>query len=481
MNHYIKLIIAVFLLIILQGCKVSKNTKSTFKNYPKSPASFTSKIDSLAAELPHIAEIYSDPLLRALIDSAMANNFELQKFREKINILGAGLKAVKGNNLPDLNAFLGVSGRRFGKYTIDGVGNFDTNFSPNISDKQKIPKAIIPDFNGGLISNWEIDMWKKLENQRKAAFLRFGQGEHGQNFLKTLVVAEIASAYFDLLIFDKELEAIEESIILQQRALDIISAMKDAGESSSLAVELSSAQVLAAKALKIEIEQGIIDIENNLNFLIGRYPQTIARRDINTDNMSIPNLTSGSPVQLLNNRPDIKEAELALLASNADVHVARVAFYPSINIGASVGLQSFRLLNFLSPTSFALNTLGMGLMPLINQRQLQANLLASGAEQQIAYLNYQEKVMSAFNDVNKYIRKLQNTEQIIEIKTEEVELLARSINTSSELFKYGKATYLEVITAQRIALSAQIELLNIKRNQYDYNIALYRALGGGWK
>lgn len=467
--------------IFLGGCATQKPITQTFKQYPEQPQTFTITADPTVAEMPLLATVYTDPLLRELIDSAIANNIDLQKFKYKIEALNAGIRAVQGNNLPDLSAFFGVSGRRFGRYTIDGVGNFDTNFSPNLTEKQRIPTGILPDVNGGVLSNWEIDIWKKLENQRKAAMLRFGQGEQGQNLLKTAIVSEIANAYYDLVVFDNELAIIDESVQLQQRAVEIINSMKDVGESNSLAIELSSAQVLDAQALRIEIEQNIIEIENKINFLLGRYPQPIPRQKLSDMPKVLSGLLAGSPIQLLANRPDIKAAELGLLAADADLHVARVAFYPSVNLGISVGLQSFRVLQFLSPTAFALNAIGMGVMPLLNQRQLQANLLATKADQQAAYLEYQEKVLLAFNEVNMYMRKLENINKILDIKTEEVELLRRSVNTSSELFKYGQATYLEVITAQRTALAAQIDFLNVRRNQYRNTILLYRSLGGGWK
>ncbi|MDP5122222.1 MAG: TolC family protein [Spirosomaceae bacterium] len=467
--------------ILLSGCKIAKKPiVQDFKKYPEQPETFTQTADPTAAEIPLIATMYADPLLKELVDSAIANNIELQKFRYKIDVLSAGMRAVQGNNLPDLSAFLGAGVKRFGRYTVDGVGNFDTNFSPNLTDKQRIP-TVLPDVHGGVLSNWEIDVWKKLENQRKAALLRFGQGEQGQNLLKTAIVAEIANAYYDLVVLDNELAIVDESIKLQQQAVEIISSMKDVGESNSLAVELSSAQVLDAKALRIEIEQEIIEIENNIKFLVGRYPQPIPRQKLNDFADDLPSLLTGSPAQLLANRPDIKVAELGLLATNADLHVARVVFYPSLNLGASVGLQSFRVLRFINPTAFALNVVGMGVMPLLNQRQLQANLLATKADQQAAYLNYQEKVLLAFNEVNMYVRKLENNDRILDIKTEEVELLRRSISTSTELFKFGQATYLEIITAQRTALAAQIDFLNVRRSQYRNTILLYRSLGGGWK
>ncbi|MCU0324360.1 MAG: TolC family protein [Spirosomaceae bacterium] len=470
----------IFIIFCLGGCKIKQEIPQN-KPLLVAPSKFMAKADSAASTLPLIKEIFADAELVSLIDSALKNNFDLQMTLQKIEMARAGVRFVTGNDKPTLAAGTSLGLRKFGKYTIDGVGNFDTNFSPDISDKQRIPDPFIPDYFVGVQSSWEIDIWGKLKSQRQAAMARLLASETGRNLLVTSLVSEISSAYFELLILDNELNFLEENIALQERAVEIIQTMKQAGQSNQLAVELSSAQLLASRAIKIEVTQEIIELENKINFLVGRYPQRVERPVKAWSDVQPPRLTMGIPSQLLENRPDIKQAEYELLATKADLFAAKAAFYPSLNLTGSLGFQSFRALSFLSPQSLALNTLGGLVAPLANRRELIANLMASKAEQQTAYINYQKTIVGSFTEVYNFLKLIENTNDIYQLKSQEVNVLRTSIGTSTELFRYGRATYLEVITAQRNALQSQIELINLRKNQYRAVIGLYKSLGGGWR
>ncbi|MFN3848562.1 MAG: TolC family protein [Spirosomataceae bacterium] len=470
----------VGLVFCLGGCKIKQEIPQN-KPLLVAPSKFTAKADSVASTLPLIKEVFADAELVSLIDSALKNNFDLQMTMQKIEMARAGVRFVTGNDKPTLAAGTSLGLRRFGKYTMDGVGNFDTNFSDNITEKQKVPYPMLPDYYFGVQSSWEIDLWGKLKSQRQAAMARLLASETGRNLLVTSLVAEISSAYYELLILDNELNFLEENIDLQERAVEIIQTMKQAGQSNQLAVELSSAQLLASKALKIEVNQEIIEIENKINFLVGRYPQRVQRPVRAWSDVRPPRVAAGIPSQLLENRPDIKQAEYELLATKADLFTAKAAFYPSLNITGSLGMQSFRALSILSPQSLALNTLGGLVAPLANRRELIANLMASKAEQQTAYINYQKTIVNSFTEVYNFLKLIENTNEIYQLKSQEVNVLRTSISTSTELFRYGRATYLEVITAQRNALQSQIELINLRKNQYRAVIGLYKSLGGGWK
>jgi outer membrane protein, multidrug efflux system len=184
---------------------------------------------------------------------------------QKIELARAGVRFQNGNNRPDLVAGAGMGARRFGRYTTDGVGNYDTNLSPDINSRQRIPDPFVPDFLMGVSSSWEIDLWGKLRSQRESAMARLLASEQSKNLLITSLVSEISSAYFEILILDNELRFVEENIDLQQKALEVIQIMKQSGQSNELAVELSSAQLLASKALKIEVQQLIIELGRALS------------------------------------------------------------------------------------------------------------------------------------------------------------------------------------------------------------------------
>lgn len=475
-HKYIYLVVCI---IFLGGCKLKENLP---QNKPVAiPQKYNTKTDSTTAKLASMQDFFADPALMALIDTALKNNFDLQVALQNIELARAGVRFTQGIDMPDLSAAASMGARKFGNYTIDGVGNYDTKFSTNLDNRQKLPSPVIPDFFVGLQSSWEVDLWGKLKSKKKAAAARFIASEHGRNLVVTSMVSEIADAYFQLLILDNELKILEDNIQLQQSALDIVKALKHAGEANQLGVELMSAQLLSSQSLKVEAKQKIVENENKINFLLGRFPQRIERGIIAWENIVPPKLSTGIPSALLENRPDIKQAEFDLIAADADIYSAKAAFYPSLNLNGSMGLQAFRAAVLFNPGSFAYSVAGGLFAPLLNRRQLIADLMAEEAEQRIAYTNYKRTIVNSFTEVYNYLNLIENTNEIHELKSKEVDVLKNSITTSIELFKFGSATYLEVVTAQKNALQAQMELINLRKNQYNAVIGLYRALGGGWK
>lgn len=466
-------------LVFLAGCKIEQNLP---QNKPLAiPQKFSIKTDSGNTQLSSMQDFFADPALMALIDTALKNNFDLQIALQNIEMARAGVRFTQGIDRPDLSAAISTGARKFGNYTIDGVGNYDTGFSTNLDNRQKLPSPVIPDYFIGLQSSWEVDLWGKLKSKKKAAAARFIASEHGRNLVITSLVSEIADAYFELLILDNEQIILDDNIRLQQSALDIVKALKQAGEANQLGVELMSAQLLSSQSLKVEVKQKIVENENRINFLLGRFPQSIPRKRIAFESIIPPKLSTGIPSALLENRPDIKQAEFDLIAADADIYSAKAAFYPSLNINGSMGLQAFRAAVLFNPGSFAYSVAGGLFAPLLNRRQLIADLMATEAEQKIAYTNYQKTIVNSFTEVYNYLNLIENTNEIYELKSKEVNVLKGSITTSIELFKFGGATYLEVVTAQKNALQAQMELINLRKSQYGAVIGLYRALGGGWK
>jgi len=474
-----KYIYFIVCLIFLGGCKIKYNLPQN--KTVAIPQKFNVTTDTTNTQLASMQDFFADPDLMALIDTALKNNFDLRVAIQNIEYARAGVRFTQGIDMPDLGVSVATAQRKFGNYTIDGVGNYDTQFSTNLDDKQQLPSPNVPDYFIGLQSSWEVDLWGKLKHKKKAAAARFIASEHGRNLVITSLVSEIADAYFQLLILDNEQRILEDNIRLQQSALDIVSVMKQAGQANQLAVELMNAQLLSSQAIKVEVKQQIIENENKINFLMGRFPQPIARKTVAWESIIPPKLASGVPSQLLENRPDIKQAEFELIAADANIYSAKAAFYPSLNINGSMGLQAFRAAVLFNPGSFAYNIAGGLFAPLLNRRQLIADLMATEAEQKIAYTNYQRTIVNSFTEVYNYLNRIENTNEMHELKAREADMLKGSINTSIELFRFGRATYLEVVTAQKNALQAQMELINLRKNQFNAVIGLYRALGGGWR
>ena len=477
LKHKIHFLIVLAFAVV--GCKTTQlSTDAINKTLPKN---YVSGADSSSGKIANWREVFFDSNLVSLIDTALKYNYDLKLALQKVEIAKAGIKFNKGVRLPELGANVYAGQRKFGDYTMDGVGNYDTQFSPNINEKQQIPNPL-PDYYVGFQASWEIDLWGKLKNKKKSAAGKFIASQYGKDLIVTNLIAEIAGTYFELLALDNESQVLVDNIELQQAAVDLLLAQKEAGKATELGVEMTKAQLLSSKAILAEVQQKLVETECKLNFLCGSYPKEIKRDTSYFSQHLQTKLNIGIPSDLIKNRPDICQAEFELKASNADVKSAQAAFYPSLNITAALGLQSFNAMLLMeTPASMAYNVLGGLASPLLNRRKIKADLMASKAEQRQAYVNYEKTVVNSFKEVFVAINNIQNTKTIFDLKKEEVSILKKSVATSSDLFTAGRASYLEIITSQKNMLQAQIELITFYKRQNLALIDLYRSIGGGWK
>lgn len=474
-----KFIYPLLVATVLTGCKTTDLTTGSWNK--KIPEKYSTSGDSAEASLKPWRELFFDPNLVSLIDSALVHNYDLREALQKIEFSRAGIKFTKGIRLPEVGLYGATGQRKFGEYTMDGVGNYDTQFSPNINSKQQIPNPL-PDYYVGVQASWEIDLWGKLKNKKRAAASRFIASQYGKDLIVTNLIADVSSTYFELIALDQSMQILEENIALQQEALDIVKIQKEAGKANELAVEMLQAQLLGSKTIQAETRQKLVEAESRMNFLCGSFPKTILRDTAYYTKNTLATINTGVPSSLVKNRADIRQAETRLLAHNADVRSAKAAFYPTLTINAAVGLQSFTaMLLFESPASLAYNLLGGLTAPVLNRRQLKADLMASRSEQKQAYINYEKTVVNGFTEVYIAVNNIKNTNDMYSLKNEEVKMLKQSIITSSELFKAGRANYLEIILAQKNALQSQLELVDYDKRQNTAIITLYRSLGGGWK
>jgi len=234
--------------------------------------------------------------------------------------------------------------------------------------------------------------------------------------------------------------------------------------------------------MEVDVLQMITELENMINSLLGRFPQPI-NRDQTTFASAVPfQVMEGIPSDLLRNRPDIKQAEFELMASKADVKAARALFYPSFTITGGTGFQAYKTsLLFTSPQSFVFGLFGSLASPLINRSAIKAEFIAANANQLEALYSYQKSIFIGYQEVSNELSNIKNLQQKYSFKFEEVNVLTESIETSSELFRTGRATYLEIILTQQNVLQARLELVDVKKRQLNSTINLYKALGGGWQ
>lgn len=467
-NSAVKALYFIAIVIFISSCKVA--TPPALPEVVKMPKTYIGDTDTLTDGTIQWQEFFTDPLLVDLIETGLANNLDMLTAIERVKMARLDYNMRAGALLPSLNA----------SFTTDMEG-INENMIPEGEDDQTLSN-LKAEYFLGLQSAWEVDLWGKLKNQKKAAYSRFLATEKGKHLVTTALVAEIARLYYELLAVDNELEVVRKNIDFQEIALEIINIQKMGGRATELAVQQFTAQLLRTKALEKEKEQHVVELETELNLLLGRYPQTIPRtKDISE--LELPAaIHEGIPSTLLLNRPDIQQAELELMASEADVQAARAAFLPSLTIYPYVGFNAIKpSLLLQTPESLAAGVLGGITAPIFNKKRIRSQFNRRVAERAEAFYQYQKTIITGYGEVVNNIRGIENLEQIYTMKEQEVEVLLNAVSTSNVLFTSGYATYLEVITAQKSVLEAELELANIKKGIFHSVIGLYKALGGGWE
>ncbi len=470
-----KRLLIVALIAILASCKMLQ-TNIAINSKPL-PEKFTTNPDTATIAKLKWRQYFSDPQLQQLIDTAVANNPDLQMALQRIELFRAGIRTANGNLLPQVGVNINGGVRKFGLYTMDGAGNITTEITPG-----KLVPINLPDYYTGLQATWEADIWGKLRNQRKSAIANYLASVEGTHFVISNLVTEVAITYYELQALDNSLEIILQTITKQQEAFEVIQLQKNAGRANELAVQQFKAQLLHTQSLEKESRQQITEIENKINFLLGQYPQTVSRTK-QPMFQSLPlQIAIGLPTSLLANRPDIREAEQIIQASRFDVKAAKAAFMPNLSLSTAFGFQAFKPnMLFLTPASTAYSVLGGFAAPLLNRNELKAQFNTAKANQLTALHNYQKTVLNAFIETQNQLSALQNLRDIGTLKKEQTDVLTQSAITATELYNASKANYLEVLLAQQNALQANLELVEVNKRQQIATVNIYKILGGGWQ
>jgi NodT family efflux transporter outer membrane factor (OMF) lipoprotein len=463
----------VFILSLLLGCK-------TFQNHVKTeskavPVSFNNLQDSTSIARINWKEYFSDENLVALIDTALKRNQELNITLQEIEIFRNEVRARKGEYLPFVGIRAAAGLEKEGRYTRHGAVDENGEIMPGRRFPEPLPNYMLESF-----ASWEVDVWRKLRNAKKAAALRYLAGREGRNFLVTNLIAEIADLYYELMALDNHLDIIVRNISLQNNALQIVRQQKDAAKLTQLAVNRFEAQLLNTTSLQYEIRQRITETETRLRFLTGSFDREIPRRSGRFVDIVLDSVSIGIPSQMLVNRPDIRQAELELAAAKLDVKAARANFFPSVRIESGVGFQAFNTAYLFNPESILLGAAGNLVAPLVNRNALIGQYNSATARQIQAVYEYERTILNAYVDVVNQVSGIENFARNYETKSQEVEILMQSIVTSNSLFRSARADYLEVLLTQREALESKMELVEIRRRQMNSKVNIYRALGGGW-
>jgi NodT family efflux transporter outer membrane factor (OMF) lipoprotein len=441
------------------------------------PYSYHTSKDSINAARIKWNMFFTDQNLIALIDTALKNNQELNIMLQEISIAKNDVRAKKGSYVPNLEVGIEAGLDKSSRYTSQGAVDETIDIIPGQKNPQPLANYVL-----GANISWEIDIWKKLRNAKKAAVFKYLASIDGKNFMVTHLVAEIANSYYELLALDNQLEILKKNIELYQSSLKIVKLEKSAARVTELAVRRFEAEVLKNQSRQFDIEQQITVTENHLNYLMGRFPQTITRNAKSFIDSPIDTIHSGIPSQLLENRPDIKKAERELIAAKLEVKSAKAEFYPALKITAGAGYSAFNPKYIIeTPLSLIYNVAGNLVAPLINRNAIKANYYSASSKQVQAIYNYERTILNAHIEVVNQISNINNLKKSYDLKTKQIQALTESIDISNTLFKSARADYMEVLLTQRDALDSKFELIETKKQQMHAMINIYQALGGGWK
>jgi multidrug efflux system outer membrane protein len=459
-------------LVVLAGCKVSKDVATPKADLPENFRNVATTGDTSSVADLQWKNYFTDAALQKLIDSAIERNFDMQVAVKNIESAQLLFKQVKWNNVPTLGLNVTASTNRPSDNSVTGLSISQYN----------IGTKHIEDYSANLALSWEADIWGKIHNTNRLALAQYLQTTEAKRAIQTNIVASVSQGYYNLLMLDEQLEITKKNVKLNDSTLRIIKLQYDAGQVSLLGVQQAQAQLQAAQQLVPQFEQDITVQENGLSVLAGRLPNSIERSATLNDIAFPETLSAGVPSAMVSRRPDVRSSELALSIANAQVGIAKAQLYPSLNITAQGGLNTFRASNWFNIPASLFGTVAGGIaQPLLQHKQLSTQFEVAKVQREKTVIQFRQSVLNAVGEVTDALVKIEKLKQQQAIAADRVKTLQQATSNASLLFKNGLANYLEVITAQGNVLQGELELASIKMAQLSANAELYRSLGGGWK
>jgi outer membrane protein, multidrug efflux system len=464
----------------LSSCKMEKITTVSEKiDIPTAWNQTDKAIDTAEYSPLKWNAFYRDTLLQDLIHEGLSNNPDMGIALQKILHNRIEVVAQKNAIAPEVALTLGGGAVRFGEYTVDGVGNFDTNLSENVGPDRQIPTPV-PDYLLGAQTTWEAGLWGRYKNRKAKARAKLLAGEEGKKWVQTLLVESIASGYYQLLALDAEIAAIEKNIDLQETAVEIIKLQKEGGRVNELGVKQFEAQLIEFEALLALKKVQRAEEEYRMNALLGRTQGRVLRNQ-QFDSTNLPQLDElYEPSEILSNRMDIREMEYDKKAAAAEMNIAEAGFYPDLKWVGFFGVNSFSPQFFLQlPVSMAYTSLASLAAPVINRNSIKRNYRQSVAQYNIAHLEYKKRILNAIMEINTQLQRMQAFEEITRMRSEQRTIMNEGVGISNELFVSGFASYVEVLLMQSNRLQSEIAYIEALKDQYLSSIQLYKAMGGG--
>lgn len=399
-------------------------------------------------------EVFRDPKLQILIERGLRQNADMQSAILRVEEARAMLMSARLSYLPSLALAPQGTLASFDKHTP--------------SKTYQLPVA----------ASWEVDWFGKLLNAHRGTKASLLQSEAYRQAVRSRLIAGIANAYYSLLMLDRQVGVTKENVDLMKETVRTMEAMKEAGMATEVAVAQSKGAYHQTEASLADLKRQVRETENALSVLLAEAPRAIERGTLEEQQMPVE-LTAGVPLQLLENRPDVKAAEMSLAAAYYQTNQARSAFYPGITISGTAGWTNSAGSAIVNPGKVLLTAIGSLAQPIFQRGKLIANLKVTKAEEKIAQMNYQQAILEAGKEVSDALFLYDTADKKLGEHRSQVSEMQKAVEMNKDLFQAGKATYLEIITAQQSLLSARLNEVADIFQRMQAVINLYSALGGG--
>ncbi len=422
----------------------------------RDPASTT---DTLASDTTNMGnlpwkEVFRDAKLQALIEEGLNNNVDVQAAALRVKEAKVMLTSAKLSYLPSIN--------------IAPQGT-----ATSMDDGNYVKAYTLP-----TVASWEFDLFGKILNSKRGQKVAYQKSQYSQQAVRSSIICGIANIYYSLLMLDRQVAITTETSDIYKENVRVMEAMKTAGMTTEAGVAQMRAASNQVDASLIDLKRQVRETENSLAILLGRAPQTIERTTL--DEQVMPEkLMAGVPLQLLENRPDVKMAEMTLAAAYYSTNQARAAFYPGLTITGTAGWTNGSNISVSNPGVFLMQAMASLAQPIFNKGKLIANLKVTKAEEKIAQMNYQQTILKAGKEVSDALFLFDCQNKKLENDKVRVEQLNKAVIATKALFQSASATYLEVLTSQQSLLSAQLSEVADNFQRIQAVINLYSAVGGG--
>ena len=408
-------------------------------------------------------DVFQDPVLQQLIRTAIEQNYDLRIAASRVLQAQAQVGITRANQFPTVSA---------------GAEAFSER-NPKISSAFPSYEANAGEADLAVV--WNLDFWGKYRRQTEAARASLLASRWGQHAVLATVVSSVASDYFTLRELDLALDVSKKTLAARQDSLRLTSVLAKHGSASALDLRQSEQLVYTAAETIPDLERQIALQENSLSILLGRNPGPIPRGRPLTEQPNPPAIPVGLPSELLERRPDIREAEATLVAANAEIGVAKAAFFPSISLTGTAGYESFALNNLFTHSQRMWNGAASLTQPVFAGGALRAGKRLAEAQEQEMLLTYQQTIMNAFQQVSNSLiayqkgREFREQQELLTTAAEDADRLSKI------LYEHGGASYLQVLISENNDLAAELNLAQAELNERLALLQIYNALGGGWQ